>query len=542
MNTLLAALALVGFSSAQETDERFVLIPWSKAPKEVPLFFSATAAVNARVGLETVTSEQTINYHVHQGKSDTLTLSLSGAGEVTEVTGAGLRDWSVRVAENGARFLDVRPAETDGKFPADLQVLVKTRAEVENESATLVLPGPGNATGFSLSVDLAGNTGVDLKVTKAEGLVPVEGAENHRFVGSGPAAVSMSVTPAGTGARGLELADTVLTGRLSEDGASVSFDLTGTARSQGEGSSVELLAGGAALTSGVSGNGWHVALRKAGDAWVYDLVAESGGEFPVNLSFEAPVTRKGDWRRLDFTLPAGVVVPVRIEGLGGGVAFDNSLPVVPELSANHWRGFLPASGNAAMAWHAKDKVADGTLFFSSTEVTDVRVGSGLLRQMTVLDLRVLQGKLGELNLSIDGPGEVLSVSGDSVFGWNVREADGKRSLEIKLSRPIEGADRIVIEAQAALGGFPVKAEALRMAPLGALRHSGWLRVANDGAVRLEVADAKRPHPARAHAVSRRRGRETPAGVCLSISLHGISLCGERDAGAAGSRPDRSHRL
>ena len=29
-----------------------------------------------------------------------------------------------------------------------------------------------------------------------------------------------------------------------------------------------------------------------------------------------------------------------------------------------------------------------------------------------------------------------------------------------------------------------------MIPIGALRHSGWLRVANDGAVRIEVADAK----------------------------------------------------
>jgi hypothetical protein len=172
------------------------------------------------------------------------------------------------------------------------------------------------------------------------------------------------------------------------------------------------------------------------------------------------------------------------------VEFDNSLAVVPELSASQWRGFLPASGDASMAWHAKDKVADGTLFFSSTETTDIRVGSGLLRQMTVLDLRVLQGKLANLDLALDGPGEVLSVSGDSVLGWKVKDAAGKRSLEVKLSRPIEGADRIVIEAQSALGGFPVQAKALRMVPAGALRHSGWLRVANDGAVRIEVADAK----------------------------------------------------
>jgi hypothetical protein len=496
MKTILSCLILTALMlSAQESDERVMLIPWTKATREAPLFFSATAEVNAAVGFDHVTTEQTIRFHVHQGKAETFTLALTGAGEVTEVTGAGLRDWSVRVAEGGNRFLDLRPVTADGKLPADLQVKVVTRAKVEKESASLLLPGPGEATGFSLSINLTTAAGVDLKVTQAEGLVPVEGAEHRKFVGSGTAAVAMKVTPAGTGARGLEVMDAMLTGRVADDGNSVSFLLTGTARSQGEGSALELLGGSAALALGTSAYPWtdgilRVALRKAGDAWVYDLVADRAGEFPVAVYFDVPVTRKGDWRQLAFSLPAGVVVPVKIQGLDGGLAFDNSLAVVPEWNDNQWRGFLPVSGNASMAWRARDKVADGTLFFSSTETTDVRVGSGLLRQMTVLDLRVLQGKLAGLDLTLDGPGEVLSVEGDSVLGWNVKDADGKRSLEVKLSRPIEGADRIVIEAQSALGGFPVKARALRMVPVGALRHSGWLRVANDGAVRIEVADAK----------------------------------------------------
>ena len=276
---------------------------------------------------------------------------------------------------------------------------------------------------------------------------------------------------------------------MSEDGNSVSFRLTGLARAEGAGSAVELL-GGAALADGVSGDGWHVALRKKDEHWVYDLVAERGGGFFVDVSFEVKVSRKGDWRILGFNLPAGVVVPVMIDGLGGDVGFDKGLAVVPQFHDKQWRGFLPASGSGAMAWRVADKVADGTLFFSSTETTDVRVGSGLLRQLTVLDLRVLQGKISELNLSLNGPGEILSVDGDPVLGWVVRDTDGKRELHVDLNRPIEGSGRIVIEAQAALGGFPVKAEALRISPVGALRHSGWLRVANDGAVRVEVADAK----------------------------------------------------
>src|SRR4029077_9251294 len=37
--------------------------------------------------------------------------------------------------------------------------------------------------------------------------------------------------------------------------------------------------------------------------------------------------------------------------------------------------------------------------------------------------------------------------------------------------------------------YPVHAQPLRFTPEGAVRHSGFLRIANNGAVRLEVAEA-----------------------------------------------------
>ena len=487
MRILSLLIALTTLCFAQEPDDRVILVPLGKAPKEVPLFFSATADVKAQANLSAVTSEQQIDFKIHQGKPETLTLALTGQGEVLSVTGTGLRDWSVRVAEDGSRFLDVRPLLVEGTPLTALQVQVRTQLKIDKHSATLLLPGPGPATGFALSLTLNTDSPLDLRVLKADGLFPVDSTNNRKFLGYGLANVEIAVSSGGTGSRGMELINAALTGRLAADGGNVSFRLTGMARAVASGSATELLSDGAALVSGVSGDGWHVVLR-GNDG--YDLVAERGGDLPVAIDFVVPVTRKGDWRVLDFKLPAGVVVPVRIEGLDKGVAFDRALAVVPERLGDAWRGFLPANGMAAMAWRAADAVADGALFFSSTESSDVRIGSGLMRQLTVVDLRVLQGKLTTLSLSLDGPGEVLAVTGKPVLGWAVVEDAGKRRLEVRLSQPIEGSGRIVVEAQAALGGFPVRAEALRLIPLGSLRHSGWLRVANEGAVRIEVADAK----------------------------------------------------
>ncbi|GAA5116097.1 hypothetical protein JIN84_19530 [Luteolibacter yonseiensis] len=480
--------ALAAISTAQEPDKRFVVLPIgdlpTTAPKPVPLFFSVAAEVKAQAGPETITSEQRIDFKIHQGKAETLTLALSGNGEVASVTGDGLRDWSVRVEGDGARFLDLRPVIDTENPPTALQVIVKTRAKAVRPTNALLLPAPGSATGFSLKVVLAADEGTELRIGRAEGLVPVEQGKVHQFLGHGVASLEFATSPAGFISPDIELTDTKLTGLLAADGNSVSFRLETLARAGTEGVKTRLIEG-VALSGNISGEGWHVELDKAG----YNLVTERGGDFPVVLDFVVPVKSRGDWRTLDFKVPAGTVVPVGITGLAESVTFDRSLSVVPEHERGQWRGFLPADGAASAAWRAAGEVAAGALFFSSTESSDVRVGSGLMRQLTTLDLRVLQGEIRELNVRLEGPGEILAVTGDPVLGWKVVEEAGARRLEVRLSRPIEGTGRIIIEAQAALGGFPVKSGALRMLPQGSLRHSGALRVANDGAVRIEVAEA-----------------------------------------------------
>ncbi len=56
--------------------------------------------------------------------------------------------------------------------------------------------------------------------------------------------------------------------------------------------------------------------------FAYDLVGEREGVLPVDLSFAAAVRESGDWRALDFAMPAGAVVPLQLDGLGAEVEFQ----------------------------------------------------------------------------------------------------------------------------------------------------------------------------------------------------------------------------
>ena len=106
-----------------------------------------------------------------------------------------------------------------------------------------------------------------------------------------------------------------------------------------------------------------------------------------------------------------------------------------------------------------------------------------------ITLRILQGKLESVRCRMDGPGEILGVDGTNVVGWKVAAAGNARILEVRFSRPVESEGEITVSSQSELGAFPLRVEPLRLVPQGVVRHSGMVRVASSGSVRLEVTGA-----------------------------------------------------
>jgi hypothetical protein len=293
----------------------------------------------------------------------------------------------------------------------------------------------------------------------------------------------VAVVPVGVA----DLKKVQLAGQVDEAAGSVDLTLSGELNVTKAGGRVRVLAGGAALSETTMGDGWRVELVRDGNGYAYDLVGERVGVLPVSLAFAATTREDGDWRVVNFQMPAGEVVPLRLTGLpAGGVEFNATGSVVPGVTPLGWQGYLPGDGHVVLAWRHTQKAAEGSLFFTSSEQTDVRVGAGLLRQASLLTFRVLQGKLPAVRLTLEGPGEILAVDGATVVGWKVVPDGKNRVLEVQLSRPFEGEGQLVVRSQTALGGFPVTAEPLRLTPEGTVRHSGEVRVANSGAVRLEV--------------------------------------------------------
>jgi hypothetical protein len=481
-------------SSSLAPDGGKIVVEAHGVQPRAPLFYSATVSDVLRANPAEITGEMKIKVSVLQGHPEVLTLGLSGSGEIVDVEGDGLRDWAVRQGTGDSanmRFLDLRPLLQAGSAdPKELDVTVHTR--LENPpipgSWNVLIATPGDAVGFSSQISLSAEASLALRVTNATGLMPFGPRANREFYSTGNGRLKVMIERRGALTPDAELVGAQLTGKLNNAGDSVDFRLQGEAHVTGSNVRLPLLSGRAALSDIAAGDGWHVELARSSRGFAYDLVFERAGVFSIDLPFSAAVRENGDWRGLDFQMPAGVVVPMVIDGLRGPVEFDPAASVVPALTPQGWRGFLPADGHGALAWKPAREAGEATLFFTGSEQTDVRVGAGLLRQTSRVALHVLQGKLPGVRLQLNGPGEILSVEGQDVVGWKVLPAGNQRILDVQLSRPIVNDRTLVVRSQSALGTFPVRAEPLRITPEGAVRHSGYVRVANDGAVRLEVAD------------------------------------------------------
>ncbi|HLP01705.1 MAG TPA: hypothetical protein VK163_06750, partial [Opitutaceae bacterium] len=475
-----------------------IVVDVQGVPPAAPLFFSAVADQTVRLAAAEITGELRLKLHLVQGKPEVLSVGLSGEGEVTEVlglSGTNLVSWSVRqLPGSGKRFLDLRPV-ADATTPRDLDLVVRTRLRKPPVPSvvSVLVAAPGDAVGFASTITLQADASLDLRVAEAAGLLALGEPRNPRdpvrFTTTGDASLAVRLTPRGAAPAEAELLGAQLSGRINEAAKSAEFRLRAQLRSAKAGARLPLLKGSAAPSDKAAGDGWHLELAPAGSAFQgYELVTEREGALALDLAFAAAVREAGEWRVLEFSMPAGAVVPLQLEGLPAGVSFDPERAVLPVATAQGWQGFLPADGATALAWKHEAKAADGALFFTSTEQTDSRLGAGLLRQESTLALQILQGKLTALRIRLEGPGEIVGVEGANLLSWRVVPADSGRALEVQFSRPIEQNGSLTVRSQTALAGFPVRVEPLRLAPEGVVRHSGFVRVANDGAVRLEVAE------------------------------------------------------
>jgi hypothetical protein len=489
--------ANVSSSIADDGTGTIVVEARGQLPKP-PVFFTTVANATAQVGSNRI--EQTIvaTLKVVQGDATTLSLGINGDDRVVEVQGEKLKAWSVR-HEGDRRFLDLSVLENN----KELQVQIKLQSRPLDLKTAELLDvthlTPGNAIGFASSVGLEFSPEVEGIVSVASGFAPISSDTSNmankpnRFQSTTGGQLKLILNRAGATPAPVELTSTTLQGEVHVNGNSVLFQYRSSATVSVDDAEVTILSGNAALSVVPSDVNYRVRLVQENRAPVYKISFPKAGTFPIALDFVAALNQpSADGRSMDFAIAASAVVPLTLNGLPSELEFHrDQQSVVPQRTNESWLGFLPASGRATLTWKSLRQAGEGKLFFSSKGRIEAQVGAGLLRQDHLLDFQILQGTLPAIKIALDGPGEILEVQGGTqIVGWNVSTQDNNRVLEITLSQPITGTSQIKVRSQTLLGAFPVTIQGLRLNPIGAIRHSGHLRVSNIGSVRLQPTELR----------------------------------------------------
>ena len=86
-----------------------------------------------------------------------------------------------------------------------------------------------------------------------------------------------------------------------------------------------------------------------------------------------------------------------------------------------------------------------------------------------------------LSLTVVGEGEVVSVTGKNILSWKV----DSNILTIDLNEAMDREGAVSIKTQFTLDSLPVKISPLRLEPRDSIRHAGFVRLVNQGSVRID---------------------------------------------------------
>jgi hypothetical protein len=306
---------------------------------------------------------------------------------------------------------------------------------------------------------------------------------------------------------GVTLSDFKLTGDLG--GEVAAFTLTANAKVEdARGGSLALLSGPVALTSLGTQPGWQITVDQNRFVAKFDR----SGTFPIEVHFNAAVTKSNDWSAVDFRVATSALQPVVLQGLAADTEFQFASAARPERTGTNFVSYLPVDGSVQFAWKKSRPEAEGKLFYAVEMTSQISISPGLMRQAALINGKVMQGEMNSLALRLHGAGEVTRVQGDAVLSWSVEPATERRApsrpdtnvtqraetvlgappdrlLVIQFNQPQKDAFAILVQMQTPLGAFPQSADAVQVQPEGATRFAGTFRIVNDGAVRLEVTQA-----------------------------------------------------
>lgn len=416
----------------------------------------------------TVNARATVE--ILQGELDKISLEVFGLelgqGEIFNVSGENVRDWSVR-RENSRAFLEIRPKDLGDKKTLTLTISGRQALKLPTTVSPILFTGTDSAAFFGI-VQFLATSDLRIYAKQERGLIPIGGRSRSEasYALVGNPSLRLDVARANELLAPVSLENFSLTGTVSPEGTR--FVLKAKAQVREIGAEAVVLSGNAALLDFPEKSDFVVLATSDGNgAPQYSLRFPARGTFDVELLFDAGIDDSDGWQRMNFCVPLAQVAPYSLSGMPADTVFAADNVSIPKPDGNGvFSGYLPTSGALNLRWRPSiptppEFSAD---VFSVDALSEMQIASGILLQKNEFLFSVSQGEISTLFFDVEGDGEILSVDGDDVLSWNAVTTASRRGIVVRLSRAKTENCRIRIISQTRAGEFPMTLNPLRFSP------------------------------------------------------------------------------
>ncbi len=411
-------------------------------------------------------------------------LTLKNAGDIQEVRGDGLRGWGIQRSADGAT-LGLAFAPTQTPVGRTVEILTSRDQSLPWESAGFLQIAPPVAGLAGVSVEFRTEPGIGLRFDAGDNVSPLKkpSANSAAFAIEG-FPYQLSASAQRVPINPFTVGDYTLRTEFSEAGPRHLWTGTVTVHSE-DGVELPILRGPIALTDAPATNDYSI-MASAG---TIRLSFPKAGSYRVELPFTVKVNPSVDGGSLAFTPVAGTVrhfeavnglddpLEVTVAGVKHRIAEAGSAAKFP----------LEPEGAVRMSWTIGPGDRDSKEFFTVDGATTLTVAKGALEQETRFAYSLTQGSMREARFTVNGPADILDLTGPSIRDWSVRKTgDDTREVVVQFSEAQSGQFFLRVKMMEILGSFPVEVEPTRLTPVGAQRFSGFLRVDFDAETKIDI--------------------------------------------------------
>jgi len=181
----------------------------------------------------------------------------------------------------------------------------------------------------------------------------------------------------------------------------------------------------------------RVWLRAVGDG-EYEVRLPEPGAYRVRFEMAARVQTTPNGREIHLEIPRSVTTSVQLTVPGAEQAFE----VEPAAAAvetrvaegvSLWTARLAATGSLTARWRPRATAAPVLDALATVKnVTQVRLGDGLIQTDSRLDYQILRGSLGQVQVRAPQGARIIEVTAPGLKSWNVAPDEQGQTISVEL--------------------------------------------------------------------------------------------------------------